>query len=64
MILHQEHDYAVDVSGGTLEPPTRSGLSHAQAMARAEILQRAGKVVRVVHLVGRKSYEVDRYPPR
>ena len=49
---------------GANETAGRSGLSHAEAMADAEELQREGKTVRVMHVVGAKSYEVDRYPPR
>jgi hypothetical protein len=42
----------------------RSGLSHADAMSDAEELQRKGKTARVMHVLGSRSYEVDRYPPR
>ncbi len=64
MLLYQEHEYAVDVTEGTIERRARTGLSHAAAMACAERLQHAGRVVRVMHVVGANSYEVDRYPPR
>jgi hypothetical protein len=49
---------------GADERRGRSGLSHAAAMADAEELQRQGKVARVMHVFGSRSYEVDRYPPR
>jgi hypothetical protein len=44
--------------------PGWSGLSHAAAMALAERLFREGKVARVMHQVGDRSVEVDRYPAR
>jgi hypothetical protein len=56
--------YAVLFMDGGLEKPGRSGLSHAEAMADAEELQRQGKTARVMHVLRAKSYEVDRYPPR
>jgi hypothetical protein len=49
---------------GADERQGRSGLSHPEAMADAETFQRAGKTARVMHVLGSKSYEVDRYPPR
>jgi hypothetical protein len=64
MLLYQEHEYAVDVTEGAIERRAEAGLSHAEAMACAERLQRTGKVVCVMHVVGANSYEVDRYPPR
>jgi hypothetical protein len=57
-------EYAVDLSEESLERPFQRGLSHSEAMAVAERMQRMGKTARVMHLVGAKSYEVDRYPPR
>ena len=56
--------YAVLFMDGAKESVGRSGLSHADAMADAEEFQREGKVARVMHVVGARSYEVDRYPPR
>jgi hypothetical protein len=41
-----------------------SGLSHADAMKAAESLRGAGRIVRVMHVIGDKTYEVDRYPAR
>jgi hypothetical protein len=40
------------------------GLSHAAAMVLAERLFREGHVTRVMHQVGDRSVEVDRYPAR
>jgi hypothetical protein len=54
----------IDSSSEAIEKAGRSGLSHAEAMADAEELQREGKTARVMHVLGAKSYEVDRYPPR
>lgn len=59
--LHQEHEYAIGLADGSLQ---WRGMSHAAAMVRAEALQRTGIVVSVMHVVGTRSYEVDRYPPR
>jgi hypothetical protein len=42
----------------------RSGLSHAEAMVFAEQARREGKVASVMHMIGDKTYEVDRYPCR
>jgi hypothetical protein len=61
MLLHEEHEYAIGLSDGTLQ---WRGMSHAAAMVRAEALQRTGMIVCVMHVVGAHSYEVDRYPPR
>jgi hypothetical protein len=61
MMLHEEHEYAIGRADGTLA--TR-GLSHPEAMARAEAMQRQGIVARVMHIVGERAYEVDCYPPR
>jgi hypothetical protein len=59
--LDEERAYAVlTAHDGT----ARRGLSHASAMLLAEKLQRDGRVAVVVHVVGEKSYEVDRYPVR
>jgi hypothetical protein len=58
------HSYAIVFMDGMVEIAGSSGLSHAEAMSCAEKLQRNGKVVRVMHVIGSNSYEVDRYPPR
>ena len=63
-VLSEQLEYAVDVVEGGVERRALRGASHAEAMTRAEGLQRDGKVARVIHLVGDASYEVDRYPPR
>lgn len=55
----QEHAYAVVTQFGATETTERSELG-----SRAEDLQREGKVVRIVHVVGANRYEVDSYPPR
>jgi hypothetical protein len=60
----QPPGYAVLFMDGADERQGRSGLSHPEAMADAESFQRAGKTARVMHVLGTKSYEVDRYPPR
>jgi len=60
----QPPGYAVLFMDGANERQGRSGLSHPEAMADAETFQRAGKTARVMHVLGAKSYEVDRYPPR
>ena len=60
----EEHAYAVVCAHGATERPERRGLSHADAMKLAEELQREGGVATVMHVVGDRSYEVDRYPVR
>ena len=62
--LDEEHAYAVVTADGATQRPERSGLSHAQAMSLADKLRRDGHVVIVMHVIGDKSYEVDRYPAR
>jgi hypothetical protein len=67
MRTNQDHAYAVVVASDALkahERTERSGLSHVAAMRLAEELHRGGKVAIVMHVVGNKSYEVDRYPAR
>jgi hypothetical protein len=64
VLLHEEREYAVDVLEGDTERRAARGLDHAEAMAYAERLQRDGKIVRVMHMVGATGHEVDRYPPR
>jgi hypothetical protein len=60
----EERAYSVVTGRGSSTRPERSGLSHAEAMTLAEELWRGGEVALVKHVVGRKSYEVDRYPVR
>jgi hypothetical protein len=62
--LHAERAYAVVTADGVMPRPGAAGLSHAQAMRLAEELRRKGHVATVLHVVGKKSYEVDRYPAR
>ena len=62
--FHEERAYAVVVGESATAAPERSGLSHAEAMMLAERLEREGKTARVMHVIGDKSYEVDRYPIR
>jgi hypothetical protein len=57
-------EYSVVREQDTIEKTAGSGLSHAQAMLLAESLRGPGLVVTVMHVIGRKSYEVDRYPAR
>jgi hypothetical protein len=57
----KEHAYAVVTAKGATE---KAGLSHAEAMTLAEELRRYGKIAMVKHIIGDKSYEVDRYPSR
>jgi hypothetical protein len=42
----------------------RAELSHVEAMKLAEALRRRGKSLRVMHVVGGRHHEVDRYPAR
>ncbi len=56
--------HAILFMDGAVEREGRSGLSHVEAMTEAEGLQRKGKTARIMHVLGAKSYEVDRYPPR
>jgi|HubBroStandDraft_4_1064222.scaffolds.fasta_scaffold37663_3 hypothetical protein len=53
--------YAVVNEEDALE---RGELSHVDAMKLAETLRRRGKTVRVMHVVGGRHHEVDRYPAR
>jgi hypothetical protein len=62
--LHNERAYAVVTASASKTRPERSGLSHADAMTLAEELWRDGEASSVVHVVGHRSYEVDRYPVR
>ncbi len=61
MALHEELEYAIALTDGTLD---QRGLSHSEAMNRAEALQKKGMSVFVMHIVGVKAHEVDRYPLR
>jgi hypothetical protein len=58
------HGYSVISRQGAIEKTAGSGLSHAQAMVLAEGLRGRGKIVTIMHVIGEKSYEVDRYPAR
>jgi hypothetical protein len=64
MTMDSDHGYAIVVDDGVGESTVRSGLSHVEGMMLAEELQREGKLIRVMHVIGSNSYEVDRYPPR
>jgi hypothetical protein len=61
---HQGRAYAVLTADGVTGRPEWMGLSHSEAMTLAEKLRRDGNVARVMHVVGDRSYEVDRYPAR
>lgn len=61
---HETHAYSVVTAGDVVTRPGRSGLSHVAAMRVADELRRGGQVAVVVHVVGDRSYEVDRYPVR
>jgi hypothetical protein len=60
----EQHAYAVITSCGGVDKEQRRGLSHVEAMMLAERLRRDGEVAIVMHVVGDRSYEVDRYPAR
>ena len=63
--VDEGHAYAVAIEAdGAVTKSTRSGLSHVEAMVLAEQLRRQGAVVVVLHVIGEKSHEVDRYPAR
>jgi hypothetical protein len=70
--VNEGHAYSVAIeaggagtaSAGNITKSARSGLSHVEAMVLAEQLRRQGAVVVVLHVIGDKSYEVDRYPAR
>lgn len=62
--VQEEHAYSVVTWRGATATPERSGLSHVEAMMFAEEAQRDGKVASVMHVIGDKTYEVDRYPCR
>ena len=55
------HAYAVVAEGADV---LRGTMSHTEAMILAEELRHVLKVAVVVHVVGGKCYEVDRYPLR
>jgi hypothetical protein len=63
-LREQRGAFAVSTPDDVLGRPGWSGLSHAAAMALAEALFRDGNVTRVMHQVGDRSVEVDRYPAR
>lgn len=56
--------YSVVTARGEIKTLRRSGMSHGEAMILAEQFRRDGAVAIVMHVVGDKSYEVDRYPAR
>lgn len=61
--------YAVVTAEGTLTrgqraQAERGGLSHADAMILAEGLRDRGLIATIVHVVGGRWHEVDRYPAR
>jgi hypothetical protein len=63
--VNEGHAYSVAIeTGGAITKSSRSGLSHVEAMVLAEQLRRQGAVAVVLHVIGEKSYEVDRYPAR
>jgi len=62
--LDEAHAYTVTTVRGAIGRPEQSGLSHAEAMVVAEGLRRGGDVAVVMHVIGDKRYEVDRYPAR
>jgi hypothetical protein len=62
--IHEERAYSVVTWRDAMAMPERGGLSHTQAMRLAEELRREGQVVSVMHVVGNRTYEVDRYPCR
>jgi hypothetical protein len=64
LYLNQESAYAVVTEAGETMTRQRSGMSHSEAMTLAEHLRRRGEVAIVMHVIGAKSYEVDRYPAR
>jgi hypothetical protein len=61
---NEERAYAVVTAHDAIRNPQRGGLSHAEAMTLAELLRRDGQAAIVMHVIGDRSYEVDRYPPR
>jgi hypothetical protein len=62
--IDEERAYSVLTWHDAMALPKRGGLSHTQAMKLAEELRREGQVVSVMHVVGNRTYEVDRYPCR
>jgi len=62
--IHEERAYAVVTWRDATAKPERRGLSHAEAMMLAEEFRREGQVAGVMHVVGNRTYEVDRYPCR
>ena len=62
--LDEAHAYTVTTVHGELGRPEQSGLSHVEAMRVAEGLWRGGEMAVVMHVIGDKRYEVDRYPAR
>ncbi len=56
--------YAVEIVDRANRRTECKGLTHVEAMIRAEQVQREGGVARVLHVVDAVSHEVDSYPPR
>jgi hypothetical protein len=61
---HEPSAYSVVTAEDVVTRPEHTGLSHVAAMRIADELRRGGQVAVVVHVVGDRSYEVDRYPVR
>lgn len=60
----EERAYAVVTWRDATAKAERTGMSHTQAMKLAEEFRREGKVASVMHVIGHRTYEVDRYPCR
>jgi hypothetical protein len=56
--------YSVVTDEGAPSKAEWSGLTHADAMKLAEKLRGQGMIACVMHVVGTRGYEVDRYPAR
>jgi lysylphosphatidylglycerol synthetase-like protein (DUF2156 family) len=59
-----ERAYAVVTACWPKATLERSELSHTEAMRLAVGIREEGATVSVLHVIGDKSFEVDRYPPR
>jgi hypothetical protein len=59
-----DHGYAIAIVDRANQKTECKGLTHVEAMTRAEQVQREGGVARVLHVIGDVSHEVDSYPPR
>jgi hypothetical protein len=56
--------YAVVTDKDASSKAEWTGLAHADAMKLAEKLRGEGMIARVMHVIGTRGYEVDRYPAR